>query len=348
MKKLRTALVHIFDDFPMENSPNEKSKEAAAQDIETDSFTIYMGEVSDSLYDRRDGIIAELESKGYKVIKGDPSSAEAETHKKQTKDAIEKSQLAVHILNKVPGRKINGDPDSRYIQKQVEIGLESSTPQLIWIPSDLEIKKNSNQENLSFLQALEERSISSKNYEFVRANEGELAKVILDHTVQLEEELLKEQSKKDAKKNKIIKVLLDTHIDDFKPAFKLKKLLSKDKKDKKDKIELVFNPEDGDPQENIKSIFDNIKEAQKFIFLYGSENNKDWVDIRVKNTMKKLMEFDRFDQDIFIYMTPPHKDADELKIGQSPLVKVIDNSDNPIMDDDLFKQFLKDLTAKDE
>ncbi len=37
--------------------------------------------------------------------------------------------------------------------------------------------------------------ISKKNYEFVRGNEGELAKIILDHAKQLAEELSKEQSK---------------------------------------------------------------------------------------------------------------------------------------------------------
>lgn len=51
-------------------------------------------------------------------------------------------------------------------------------------------------------------------------------------------------------------------------------------------VDLIFNPEDGDPQENIKSLYANIGEAKKFIFLYGNETHKDWVDIRVKNTLK--------------------------------------------------------------
>ncbi len=343
MKKLRTALVQIFEDFSKtQHTVSVKPPLEIDQKAESGAFTIYIGEVSDSLYDRRDGIIAELEGKGYEVITGDPSSADAEIHEKSTKEAIEKAQLAVHILNGVPGRKINGDPNSRYIQKQVEIGLASATPQLIWVPAELGLDTIPNKEHQAFLQGLEDRSMSGKNYDYVRGNEGELAKILLDHSKQLEETLSKEKSLEQTTGKTALKVLLDTHIDDFKDAFDLKKTLSDHN------IELIFNPEDGDPQENIKSLFNNINEANKFIFLYGNETNKDWVDIRVKNTMKKLMEYDRFQQDIFVYMTPPFKDERDIKVAQSPLVKVINNSGKAAIDAESLNAFLKELIADNQ
>lgn len=346
MNKLRTALVHIFEDFNKESKKQTgviaKQQESVLMEVEKKAFTIYMGAVSDSLDDRRDGIISELERKGYHILSGDSFAPDTETHQKVTTEAIEKSQLAVHILNEFPGRKIKSDPTSRYIQKQVEICLTSPIPQLIWVPSDLDYDKIANKDHLDFLQGLEDRSLSEKNYDYVLGNEGELAKVLLDHCKQLEEAISKEQSRQEATGKATIKVLLDTHIDDFKDAYNLKKTLSKHN------IELIFNPDDGDPQENIKSLFNNINEAQKFIFLYGNEDNKDWVDIRVKNTMKKLMEYDRYEQDIFVYMTPPLKDAGAIKIGQSPLVKVIDNSNKATIDADSLNQFLKELIAGNE
>ncbi len=342
MNKLRTALVQIFEDFQNDQTVTAKQQEPVVEEVASEVFTIYLGEVSDALYDRRDGIIAELESKGYQVITGDPSSSDADTHEKVTQEALAKAQLAVFILNQTPGRKINGDPDSRYIQKQVELGLASATPQLIYIPAGLEFEQVLNKEHQAFLKGLEDRSLSAKNYDFIRGNEGELAKILVDHTEQLQEARTKALSAQVSAGKSTLKVLLDTHIDDFKDAFNLKKTLSKHN------IELIFNPEDGDPQENIKSLFNNINEAQKFIFLYGSEDNKDWVDIRVKNTMKKLMEYDRFNQDIFVYMTPPFKDDGAIKIAQSPLVKVINNSGKPTIDAESLNAFLKELIEEHE
>lgn len=110
-------------------------------------------------------------------------------------------------------------------------------------------------------------------------------------------------------------------------------------------VDLIFNPEDGDPQENIKSLYANIGQAKKFIFLYGNETHKDWVDIRVKNTLKKLMDYDRYGQDIFIYVTPPEKDMESIKVAQNPMVKLVNHSHNAPMDQSVLEAFLNDLKA---
>jgi len=339
MKQLRNALVHIFEDFPTgEKSANEAPSNTPSKNSNSDdAFTIYLGEVNDSMEDRRDGIVSELKNQGYNVLTGDPCISEATVHQKITKEAIEKSNMAVHLFGEFPGKKINGDPDRRYIQTQAEIGFETMTPQLMWIPAQLEISQIVNEGHKTFLQNLEEGTATPKNIEFIRGNEGELAKIILDQAKHLKEVLRKENSEKQSEHKEQMKVLLDTHIDDFKQAFLLREnLLDHD-------IKLIFNPEDGDPQKNIELLYENISEAKKFIFLYGKEENNDWVDIRVKNTMKKLMEYDRYDQEIFIYMSPPDKEPNSLKIAQSPLVKVIDNSGEQIISDQCLDELLNDL-----
>ena len=334
-----------MEGFPKEHIVTDKSQEIEPSSKEDNPFTIYFGEVTDSLYDRRDGIIAELESNGFKIIRGDSSSEEFEAYQKITKETIDGAQLAVHLLGEYPGKKIKGAPDDkRYQQQQVEIGLESETPQLIWMHEELEFSKIANNKvYVEFLKSLDDKSISAKDYEYVLGNEGNLAKVILDHVRRLEDEISKTQLKEKTNGNVSLKVLLDTHIDDFADAFNLKKILNKYN------IQLIFNPEDGDPQKNIKSLYSNIREANKFIFLYGNERNKDWVDIRVKNTLKKLMEYDRYTQDVFIYLVPPLKKPEiiqSISITQSPLVKVINNSDKPTSDGELLVQFLNDIKLK--
>ncbi len=338
MIQLRNALVHIFEDFSKETNiikkpetiPKEKDK----------GFTIFLSEVNDSMVDRREGIIADLKGKGYNIIIGDSSISDAITHDDTTKDALDNSQFAVHILGNFPGRKIPGETEARYIQRQTEIGLESKTPQLIWISRDTEFSKIENKNHQEFLKGLENGTLSSKKYEFVRGNEGELAMFIDDYAKQLQEKLAQKAKESKTTKGETIKVLLDTHTDDFKQAFNLKKILNEYN------VDLIFNPEDGDPQENIKSLYSNISEAKKFIFLYGNETHKDWVDIRVKNTLKKLMDYDRYGQDIFIYVTPPEKSTDSIKVVQNPMVKLVDQSHSSQLDGASLEAFLNDLKAE--
>lgn len=340
MIQLRNALVRIFDDFSKEITTEEKPKPVTEEKEKDNGFTIYMAEVNDSLLDRRDGIIAELKEKGYNILTGDSSNSDTETHETVTKEAIAKSQFTVHILGNFPGRKIPGEAEARYIQKQAEIGLESKTPQLIWVSRDTDFDKIENKEHQQFLKGLEDATLSSKKYEFVRGNEGELAMLIDDYAKQLQEVQLQKDLEQKTTKGAPIKVLLDTHTDDFKQAFNLKKILNDYN------VDLIFNPEDGDPQENIKSLYSNISEAKKFIFLYGNETHKDWVDIRVKNTLKKLMDYDRYGQDIFIYVTPPEKAVDSIKVAQNPMVKLVDQSHNPQLDGAALEAFLNDLKAE--
>jgi len=339
MIRLRNALVRIFEDFSKEATvikeliplPKEKDKDKG--------FTIFLSDINDSMFDRREGIIADLEGKGYNVITGVSSVSDVKIHDKATKEAIDSSNFAVHILGDFPGRKIPGETQARYIQRQAEISLGSETPQLVWISRDTDFSKIENTEHRQFLKSLEDGTLSSKKYEFVRGNEGELALLIDDYAKQLKEKQLQKDSENKAQKGTATKVLLDTHTDDFKQAFNLKKILDDYN------VDLIFNPEDGDPQENIKSLYSNIGEAKKFIFLYGNENHKDWVDIRVKNTLKKLMDYDRYGQDIFIYVTPPEKSMDTIKVAQNPMVKLVDQSRDSQLDGASLKAFLNDLNA---
>ena len=337
---LRNSLVHLFEDLSKELKDHPSQTSPETHDSEGKRFTIFLAEVNDSLIDRRDGIIAELKANGYKVITGNPSIAEAEIHRSETREQISNSQMAVHLLGRFPGRKVMGDPDNHYIQQQVKIGFETDTPQLIWISQEVDLKMIENTQHREFLNGLENATLTDKKFEFVRGNEGELVKLICDYAEQLKTVFEQQQIMADRDNSGPIKVLLDTHTDDFTQAFNLKKVLTAYD------IDLIFNPEDGDPEENIKSLYSNISEAKKFIFLYGNENHKDWVDIRVKNTLKKLMDYDRYGKDIFIYVTPPQKDMTSVKVAQNPLVQWVDQSASQSLQGELLQRFLNDLKAQ--
>lgn len=139
MIQLRNALVHIFEDFSKETTTAKEPKPLPKK--KENSFTIFLSDVNDSMFDRREGIIADLNGKGYNVITGDSSISDVTTHNNTAKEAIASSQFAVHILGAFPGRKIPGETEARYIQRQTEIGLESKTPQLIWVSRDTDFSK---------------------------------------------------------------------------------------------------------------------------------------------------------------------------------------------------------------
>lgn len=224
MIQLRNSLVHIFDDFSKELGKSQPTIVIQPKEEEKENgFTIFLAEVNDSLIDRRDGIIAELKEKGYNIIIGDPSISEAEIHEHLTKKAISRSDMAVHLLGRFPGRKISGDTENHYIQKQTKIGFETETPQLIWVSREVDFDAIENKQHQEFLVGVENATLTDKKYEFIRGNEGELAKLIIDYAIQLEEIKSQKESQLENKKGVPIKVLLDTHSDDFKQAFNLKK-----------------------------------------------------------------------------------------------------------------------------
>lgn len=322
MKLLRNALVKMMEEF----APSEEEKGK-----EEESFTIYFGDTNDSLVDRQDGITSELKQKGYSILRADSGMQDLSTHKEINREAMEKSQLAVHLLGGFPGRKIP-DTEKRYIQEQVEIGLQSPTPQLLWMATGMDILDVENETYRSFLGSLEDGSAEGQGYEVIRSNEAELAQLIIDHINRLKEE-------ENVVESAALKVLLETHTDDFQYAFDLKKnLVNND-------VRLIFNPEDGGPKENIEILYENIAEAQKYIFLFGKEENNEWIDVRVKDTMKKLVEYDRYGQNIFLYLTPPQKAMTDIRVAQSPMVKIMDNSATPAIDQNVFNDLLEDLKS---
>lgn len=341
MVALRNDLVTIMDGLLADNKGQEKLA-TASENTKTDAFKVFFSEITDAMYDRRDGIISDLTKSGYQVIIGDESTSPSEAHDKKTREQVNQADLIVNILGDIPGRKIKDAPDSRYVQKQTEISLKSDAAQLIWLPDTVKIESVQDENHREFLKNIEGRKISEKAYDFVQGNEGNLLKLIKDHIDQLLAQRERDQAQESSTGSTAgLKVLLETHVDDFQQGFKLKKALAKNN------IDLIFNQEDGDPQENINALYKNIGEAEKFIFLYGNNDNQDWVDVRVKKTLQKLTEFDRFGQDIYVYMAPPDKAPESFKLGNHPLIKVLNYSHSKEVDDQLISDVLEELKGSD-
>jgi len=331
MQNVRDAVWNLLNDFPKEEITNTQSP-VIKPDENRDTFTIYLGEVTDTLRTPRKRIITELEKKGFSVITGVPPPDEADAHENATKKSLQKADLAIHLLDEYPGREIIGAPDNWYPKKQTEMALDSEISQMIWIPTEISFENIEDEKYKQFLNELETGKAISKGYEFVRGSKSTLAQEIVDFA----EQLKAKQKQKKVEKGKV-SVLLDTHFNDQLYALDLSKTLLENQ------IQPFINPHEDDPRKNINLLQDRLSQVRKLIFLYGSVS-KEWVLERMSAALQLIITNNYPIEDFFIYMAPPNKEANNISINQRFLkVNVIDSSKSANMSKDELQQFLNAL-----
>jgi hypothetical protein len=331
MQNVRDAVWNLLNDFPKEQTI-ASTQQQATQGAEKDAFTIYLGEVADTLRTPRKRIISELEKKGFKVVTGIPPPDEANAHEQATKDALKNADLAIHLLDEYPGREIIGAPEIWYPQKQAELALQTGKSQMIWVPAETNFEDIEDEKYKHFLQNLETGKSISKEYEFVRGSKSTLAQEIIDFA----EQIKAQQTQKKAEDGKV-SVLLDTHFNDQLYALDLSRILLENK------IQPFINPQEDDPRKNINLLGDRISQVRKLIFLYGSVS-KEWVLERMSAALQLIITNNYPIEDFFIYMAPPHKETDDISIRQKFLkVNIVDSSNNQLLDKAALQNFINNL-----
>ena len=78
-------------------------------------------------------------------------------------------------------------------------------------------------------------------------------------------------------------------------------------------------------------------------------DSKEWVLERMNAALQLILTNNYPIEDFFIYMAPPHKEADDININPRLLkVNVINSSDTKTFDTDVIKRFLDDLKTEVE
>jgi hypothetical protein len=97
------------------------------------------------------------------------------------------------------------------------------------------------------------------------------------------------------------------------------------------------------PRKNINLLGDRISQVRKLIFMYGSVS-KEWVLERMSAALQLIITNNYPIEDFFIYMAPPHKEADDISIRQKFLkVNIVDSSNNQLLDKTALQQFINNL-----
>ena len=334
MRNLRDAVWHLLTDFPKEEVISNTLNELKSVE-EDDAFTIFLGAVSQTLRSPRKRIIAELEKKGFKIIGDVPPPDEAEAHEKAAKEAIQKAQLTIHLLDQYEGAEILGSDGEWFPKKQAEIAMETSVPQMIWMPSEIDYDEVEEPEYKTFLENIEAGNVFNKKYEFIKGPKSSLANEIIVFA-----EELKDKQHEQIVEDGPLSVLLDTHFNDQIYAMDLSKALLQNK------IQPYINPQEDDPKKNMQMLGDRMSQVKKLIFLYGN-SSKEWVIERMNAALQLMLKNNYPIEDFFIYMAPPHKEADDLQINQRLLkINIVNQSKDSSLDTDALDKFLSDLKAK--
>lgn len=334
MRNLRDAVWRLLTDFPKEEVISDTLDELKSVD-EDDAFTIYIGAVSQTLRSPRKRIIAELEKKGFNIIADVPSANDLEAHDRAVKEAIQKAELTIHLLDQYEGNDIPGSECTWYPQRQTEIAMETSVPQMIWMPADIDYDEVEEPDYKTFLENIDAGNVFEKKYEFIKGPKSSLANEII---VMSEE--LKDKQHEQINDEGPLSVLLDTHFNDQIYAMDLSKALLQNN------IQPYINPQENDPRKNMEMLSERMSQVKKLVFLYGN-SSKEWVIERMNAALQLMLKNNYPIEDFFIYMAPPHKEADNLNINQRLLkINIVDKSDDPKIETDALDKFLADLKAK--
>ncbi|MGE5341681.1 MAG: TIR domain-containing protein [Candidatus Omnitrophota bacterium] len=317
-KKLRQivdAIDATLNAFPVKTITDSSGDHAG------ETFKVFVADVADSLTSIRDCLISDLSLKHIRVITNNPLFVANEEHDICIERAIKDSNLSIHLLNEFPGQKIIDWPDTTYPQKQVEIGLNSETPQMIWVPGSLNYEKIEDRSYQTFLQSLE-FNIRKKKYEFLRSPKTYLSDLILEKINGLKQKIQGEDA--------YSYILLDTHQKDQRMAFKLAEFISSKN------LKIEFNQELRDPVSSIRHFEESLKYATSLIIIFG-EVTPSWVferlkkaisiiDIQLKDENKKNLK------KVWVYLLPPSRITPEItELANTHGIKFLDNrhSDYP-------------------
>ncbi|MEM8509310.1 MAG: toll/interleukin-1 receptor domain-containing protein [Bacteroidota bacterium] len=334
IKEVRDALWELIKE--LQEQPQRGSPEKKEQESEDARFTIFLGEVPDSLRTLSGRVTTELTERGYEVISGIPPPYPEKEHEEAVRNALEECDLAVHLLDRYAGRQIDGGNTIWYPQRQAEIALESeNTPPLLWIPEETDFETVEEEDYKAFLENVEVGKASSGLYEFIRGSKSTLAAEIVDFAEQIKvsRQVVPSEDEK-------LAVLLDTHFKDQSYAFDLGKALLENE------IQPFINPHEDDPRKNINFLADRIGRVSKMIFLYGKVS-KEWVLERMSAALQLIITRNYPVEEFFVYMAPPEKRANEILINQKFLqINVVDQSKKKTLDKIGLHKFLNDLKGK--
>ena len=250
-------------------------------------------------------VIADLEEFGITIVSGIPPPYDATDHDVRVAKALEGVDLSVHLLDDMPGRPIEGLQGKTYLQRQIELALDSAPSQLIWVPRKLDVKAAEDTAHRAFLHRLENEMQDQQAYHFIRSAQTNIVQHIQERLEQLRQrdDVVAEPSL----------CLLDTHMQDEGTAFDVARKL------KDEGIRPLITQEADDPQEVMDLFERRLRKAKNLIIFFGAVS-RGWVQRRIEMAVKIAVEEKwLFDLKLGVFLAPPAKTRDDVFFRVGPV-----------------------------
>ncbi|MCU0288601.1 MAG: toll/interleukin-1 receptor domain-containing protein [Acidobacteria bacterium] len=239
------------------------------------ALSIFIADAADTMQVKRERLVADLTGEQVDILPDIPPPWSYKSHEAKVQNAFSSAALAIHLLDGCPGRKIEDMKSLTYPRSQLEIGLLSSTPQLVWFYQNPEFKDNVDSEYARFLEALKGGPRQKADFEFICDEKTNLPLLVLQKIKSIRQQHVVNNDGKDAP------ILLDTHEKDQHFAFKLAAYLTSKN------IKVQFNPEYRDPASALRNLETALAYARGLIIICGAIGPQ-WARKRLDITINTI------------------------------------------------------------
>jgi hypothetical protein len=319
--KLKLFANEIFRCLKQMQAPNE----ATIEKPQTDAFTlpepdtdypVFFADVSDALRLPKERVINDLQAQGVYVIDETvPPPYDIDSHDQKCSALATSAKVSVHLFDQYAGREIV--KKQTFGMKQLEICLEKSASQLIWMPKSLDINAIEDKNYQGFMKTL---PAPDHKIEVIQGNRNDIVTGVVNKISKMKQALNQPASDTQAA------VLLDIHEKDNICAFELGNYMSLLN------IKFLMTPAHEDPSKNYDKIAEYLQSVNALMLVCGNVENDTTVS-RIMIMMKMILETKAAIKKQAIFLVPPKKpdEIQDLKQRIPPFldIQLLDNSDKP-------------------
>jgi hypothetical protein len=276
------------------------------------AVTVFIADVPEALQDFKDRLAAELADRGARVLADIPPPMPPEDHAAAVAGALDRSRLAIHLLNDWAGRRLAGHKDRTYPREQHALAFDHAVPQLVWVPAGLDLAAVADPAQQAFLADCETRPRSAGQYAFVRALPSEFLHLAGDRIDDLR--------RAPQTLEPPLSYLIDTHQKDQRYAFRLADhLLEKG-------AQVDFNHESSDPVVSLAKFEKSVHKVKNLVLVCGQVGAA-WLAGRIRKAIKVMTERLGDDdaplplENIWLFLAPGGSGPPELP-AFPPLIRI--------------------------
>ncbi|UCH96127.1 MAG: toll/interleukin-1 receptor domain-containing protein [Candidatus Aminicenantes bacterium] len=274
VKEIANAITITLKAFPGAGPDKDAVPPGPDENDDYECIDVFIADAADNLQITRDRLIEDLKREKVRIPDEIPPPDNRQEHDEAVKHAVAGAHLAIHLLDNTPGRRIRDCKESSYPRRQLEIGLESDTHQLTWVPKHLDYENIEDETYKKFLYDLEFGERVKKNFNFVRELKTGLKDLVLTKVEEIRQHLTKKIPAAAP-----APVLLSTREDDLAFTIKLASYLDDQG------IKYQLNPEYRNIEATLK-VFDDFLERARSVVIVCGAGPANWVQAKLLKILK--------------------------------------------------------------